>query len=194
MNKREQANGWSRLYVKLGDGPKSANLTIHMITKYILDGYNVIYKIPKLANIKNEKSLEQSRNALVLLILDFIHKRPKSEAVIVFDGRAGEILNSSTVYIHGIKCYFTKKGVEADDYIGGMLSSIKDIKNIVVISEDGKVANKCKVYGAEIRHPSCLDQINANKTKSKDELKNLSSSVEREITNWYRDKLKDHYQ
>jgi len=62
---------------------------------------------------------------------------------------------------------------------------------VVVISLDGKVANGCKVYGANVESPDFLRR-KRKKRKHMVEVSSkelLSGKVEREITEYYADAL-----
>lgn len=161
-----------------------------MSEKYILDGYNVIMKLPKLREMKASKGLAGSREALARLLLDIKHCHARAEFTIVFDGKAGELPGHSRTSLCGISCHFTKKGEEADDHIGEMLKNMKDRTGVVVISDDGKVSNKCMVYGVEIRHPSTLEgSFNKRFSATNSDGKDISRQAASDITKWYEEQL-----
>jgi predicted RNA-binding protein with PIN domain len=162
-----------------------------MSEKYILDGYNVIGKIPKLREIKNNKGLANSREALARMLADIKYYRTSIEFVVVFDGKTGELPSCSKTSLCGISCLFTKSGEEADDYIGIMLRNIRDKTGVVVISNDNKVYNKCKTYGVEILQPSALQELIKKQPRSANtDDKKISQQEANDITKWYKEKLK----
>ena len=75
---------------------------------YILDGYNVIGKLPRLREMKATKGLAGSREALARLLLDIKHYRTGSDFIIVFDGISGEIPGHSRASLCGVSCHYTK--------------------------------------------------------------------------------------
>lgn len=161
-----------------------------MRAKFILDGYNVVGKIPELTRILDTKGLERSREALCAMLADIMYERKACEFVVVFDGCSGDIAHDAVTRIRGIECRFTRSGEEADDYIGDMLSRMKDRRGVAVISEDGKVANKCKVHGVQIFHPSSLTAKRGNKAvRPAESGKELPQREADDITNWYKKNL-----
>jgi len=161
-----------------------------MRNRYILDGYNVIGKIPRLSRILDTEGLEQSREALASMLAAIMHERRDCDFMIVFDGCSGDIVHDSRTRIRGIECHFTRTGEEADDYIGHMLGRMKDKRGVAVISEDGKVANKCKVHSVGILHPSALFMTTARQpSASTPGSKVISQKTAEDITKWYKEKL-----
>jgi len=164
---------------------------------YILDGYNVIGKIPRLREIKLSRGLEAARKALAMMLSDINHNRSHIKFKVIFDGKAGEMPNYSKADLHGIECIFTRSGEEADDYIGMMLMDRKNNTGVVVISGDNKVRNKCKVYGASVQEPQSLEKLAGNQSKSaksvnsaKTDDKNIKQQDAGDITKWYTEQLK----
>lgn len=161
---------------------------------YILDGYNVIGKIPRLREIKLSRGLEVARKALAMMLSDIKHNRPHIKFKVIFDGKAGEMPNYSKADLHGIECIFTRSGEEADDYIGMMLMDRKDNAGVVVISGDNKVRNKCKVYGASVQEPLELQKLVGNQSKSTKSTntddKDIRQQDAGDITRWYAEQLK----
>lgn len=164
-----------------------------MIKRYVLDGYNVIGKIRDLPEIMAAKSLSESRDALIWIVAGIKQNKPRLEFTIVFDGKSGEISDYCEGNPGGIKCHFTKRGEEADDYIGAMLRNAKDPSGIVVISDDNKVRNKCRVYGVTVESPSILQKFNEPRSsrhgRAEPADKNISQQDAGEITTWYKEAM-----
>ena len=125
------------------------------MAELILDGYNVIHKIPSLRN-HLKRSLEEARKALANFIITRASSYDKSSISIVFDGRDG-IINTGSV-LSGIKCIYTKTRQEADDLIISLIRNSPNPRNITVISDDNYVANNCKAHGAKVKPVHCLLQ------------------------------------
>ena len=164
---------------------------------YILDGYNVIGKIPQLREVKLRLGLEAARKALAIMLSDINHSRPRIKFKVIFDGKTGEMPNYSKTDLHGIDCIFTRSGEEADDYIGRMLMDRKDNAGVVVISDDNKVRNKCKVYGASAQESQSLSRLAGNQSKNtksmnsaKTDDKDIKQQDAGDITRWYTEQLK----
>jgi len=116
----------------------------------IVDGYNVIYGIPKIEELLDE-SLEAARIGLVRLLLEFKGSRKDVERIyVVFDGRA-EGADEETSAAPGITAIYTHSKKDADDKI---LEIIKDSTGphlITVISNDNFLYNNARVHGARIK-------------------------------------------
>ncbi len=114
-----------------------------MALHYILDGYNIIKCMDGLADL----SLEDGRSAL-LKILSF--QRPQGSArndvTVVFDGRSdvwGPTPSGPT------KVVFTS-GETADEYIKRAVEGAKDLKNVVVVTNDGEICCYVRKLGAKV--------------------------------------------
>jgi len=114
---------------------------------YIIDGYNVIYKIPQLEQ-RLDDSLQSARQALVDLV------RTKSangnEYVIVFEGKNEYSGFNEPDYAGNIKLVFTKTGEEADRRIIDMLKNREGSSGISVVSDDNYVRNHAKAFRADV--------------------------------------------
>jgi len=160
-----------------------------MKTKYILDGYNVIHKIPQLAD-RLVEGLVEAREALAFHIINWKRNHLYDDICIVFDGRDQLNYPSSHVTIKGVECYFTKTGQEADDYIIDIVRCTHKSTHIIVISDDNKIRNNCKVYGVEVRHPSTLEVVGVKLSRALTSSGNkVSSEDASDITKWYKDRL-----
>jgi predicted RNA-binding protein with PIN domain len=150
------------------------------MSQIILDGYNVIHKIPQLKH-NLENSLENARTSLANFVMTWTKTHThKGSIAIVFDGRDG-IINSSQS-ICGTKCIFTKTKQEADDRIISMVRNHPNSKEIIVISDDNYVTNNCKAHGAQVRPADFLTQPKSQ--VSIQDGKHIDSKTEQEITNW----------
>lgn len=111
---------------------------------FIIDGYNVIYKIPQFEN-KLDDSLQAAREALV----DFIrvNKVKTSDYVIVFEGK-DEYAGLSPLNTGNVRIIFTKTREEADRRIVDMLKSAASTHDFVIVSDDNYVRNHARAFGA----------------------------------------------
>jgi len=156
----------------------------------ILDGYNVIHKLPELS-IKLDESLEVARTALVMHLSNWKKKYLYSNICIVFDGKDNAMPEYPKTKLCGIDCRFTKTEESADDHIIAIIGQCQDTSEITVISDDNKIKNNCKAFGVKVESPSFL-QNTAKKLKHQTDrpLKRISSKNEREITDLYTRYLK----
>ena len=132
--------------------------------KIILDGYNIIHKIPKL-ELKMDESLESARRALAMLLSDWRRRYLDASVCIVFDGKDREAPDVSAKRIAGIDCVFTRTGESADTRIIRIVHDSKNAREILVISDDNSVRNSCCAHGAEVKPVSFLTASGKKKTK-----------------------------
>jgi len=152
----------------------------------ILDAYNVIHKLPELS-AKLKISLQEARRALLNFMVTWKNTRGyRGHIIIVYDGQ-DNILNKEGSKLWGIKCIFTVSKQEADDKIISIVRNSSKPAEMYVISEDGKVANGCKVHGATIQHPTFLKTRRKKKTNMIESRSkgSMSSKVEKDIDEYY---------
>ncbi len=156
----------------------------------ILDGYNVIYKIPELA-IKLDESLSAARTALAMHMSNWGRKYLYQQIHIVFDGQDSATRGYSQTALHGIECSFTRTKEEADDRILSMIRKSKEPFNITVISADNRVSNSCRTHGVSVKPPSFLEQT-TKKTNRKNLgiTKRINYKQNKEIIDYYAAHLK----
>jgi predicted RNA-binding protein with PIN domain len=127
----------------------------------IIDGYNVIHKIPALVSVM-DKSLEGARRALADLILSWKSRsRYSGKFCVVFDVRGQGSIGDAYFDALGIKCIY------ANDADGQIIQLLKDncrSRRIVVVSADNRVRNHCKAYMAGIHDPNFLVRKEAVKS------------------------------
>jgi predicted RNA-binding protein with PIN domain len=117
----------------------------------LIDGYNVINRIPELRSYLNI-SLETARNALVNLAVNIRRKNPKTHLIIVFDGKL-VVGQNARQRNQGIDIIFSTK-IEGDDELIRLVKAIRSrSEEACVISDDNYVHNNCRAHGALI-YPS----------------------------------------
>ena len=151
------------------------------MNQLILDGYNVIHKIPQLRQ-HLDKSLEDARMALASFVLTWgrTHSH-QGKITIVFDGRDTVCSNTGN-NLCGVSCIYTKTKQDADDRIIAMVRNNPNSKEIIVISDDNYVTNNCKAHGAQVRSASFLLQSKAQDAAQEDKI--IDSKTEHEINEW----------
>lgn len=116
----------------------------------LVDGYNVINRVPEL-KAALDGGLQNARNQLALRISRWGHEHPGFECIIVFDGdieRAGAREERPA----GIRCLFSLTPHGGDDELIRFVRERKArTSEIIVVSDDNKVANNCRAHGAVIR-------------------------------------------
>src|SRR3989338_5991790 len=100
-----------------------------MSLHYLLDGYNIIHQIPKLAN----GTLEEQRQKLIAYIEQLRPQgSPSNQVTIVFDGQP-QMMQS--LMRSPVKVTFSQNE-SADDKIKKLVYEAGNKKNIVVVTND----------------------------------------------------------
>lgn len=114
-----------------------------MALQYFLDGYNIIKCRDELA----DGSLGQGRR----MLLQFLSaERPQGSArnqvIVVFDGKE-DVWGPTAPGI--VKVIFTS-GETADDYIKRAVDRSDNVKNVIVVTNDGELACFVRKLGAKV--------------------------------------------
>lgn len=150
----------------------------------IIDGYNVIYKIPALKEIIHQ-SLEKARIELAKYLNHWKRlRRYRFPIIIVFDSKDAPFTDCETSF-KGIKFLFSHLGRNADEEIIAFIQKQKNRNTITVISEDNYVRNHCKVYGVTIQPVSYIThQDTQNRRKPQRREKKVSQKNASEINSY----------
>lgn len=123
----------------------------------IVDGYNVIGRVPSLRD-KKSVSLEAARAALARMVAEWRRGHGGADCLIVFDGRDAGGRGAHAV-IGGVRCLFSRTKVEADDEI---IRAVRECRGggagITVVSDDNYVGNNCRAHGASVRSASFFEE------------------------------------
>lgn len=109
---------------------------------YIIDGNNLIGKIPSLMNLQ-KKDKQASREKLVYM-LDRYFVQKKANVTLHLDGHPGESINSSKMRI------VYSENLTADEMIKKQISQSKSTRNISVVTSDSNLAQFARVCSAKI--------------------------------------------
>lgn len=156
----------------------------HMYDLIILDGYNIIYKIPDLLK-KLDISLEAARQGLADLMLSKdTRSRYKGKLCVVFDVRGEPGEGDDYFEERGIRCIYAN---DADSRIIRIIKEAGPGSKILVISADNRVLNHCKAYSVSIDSPKNLIKTPRNnnetvpeKNLDEDEIKNINDELREE--------------
>ncbi|UCG35411.1 MAG: NYN domain-containing protein [Candidatus Omnitrophota bacterium] len=137
---------------------------------YIIDGFNVIHKIPTLKSSSNpwqdlisyikQKKLTGSKNNKVCIVFD---GSPRTDAL---RERQFQILFSCER--------------DADDVIKERIQKAKNKRQIVLVSDDREIRDFAKAQGANLL--SVADFLKVKQKQKKEPSKDISYSLQREIT------------
>lgn len=116
----------------------------------IIDGYNVINRVPEL-RASLQEGLEQARMRLALQVATWNRIHKAYEPIIVFDGR-DRSAGGFDQRLAGIRCVFSQVTHGGDEEI---IRRVRQDKargaDVVVVSDDNKVINNSRVHGALVR-------------------------------------------
>ena len=130
------------------------------MSQLILDGYNVIHKIPQLRDYL-DRNLEDARKALANFMITWARTHNyKGKISIIFDGR-DQVYSNRSGNLCGISCIYSKDK-EADERIISIVRNSQNPAEITVISDDNYVMNNCKAYGATVRLSQYLLRVKAS--------------------------------
>ena len=138
---------------------------------YIIDGWNLIHKIPYI------KYAPFPQKELISIIKKYHLSGSRNNRVtIVFDGKINmDVIRSEQEY--EVVFSDTKS---ADEVICSLVDSFKGKSQIVVVSDDRQITNHAKSLGANIVKTG--DFLERKKKKKADGAKEISYTLEREIT------------
>ena len=158
---------------------------------FILDGYNVIYKMPEMKRRLGE-SLEAARTALAVYLSGWRRRYPDAEVCIVFDGKDNEFSSGHTTGIAGIGCSFTRSNETADERIIALIRNAQNSRNITVITEDNSVRNSSLAYGAEVKKVDYLLPRGRKKEETPKGMDKVTPPVNASrVTAYYEDYLRE---
>lgn len=110
--------------------------------KYLIDGNNVIGKIPSLVNLQ-KKDKQASRERLAHLVDRFFTNK-KVSVFLHFDGFANQKIKTNRT-----KIFYSDK-ISADEKIKEQIESERNKRNLVVVSSDMNVREFAKVCGCDV--------------------------------------------
>ena len=154
----------------------------------VLDGYNVIHRLPTLEGHLN-RSLQSARTALVGCCKRWLAGRKDVDMFyVVFDGNS-EVFGGTGEGAAGVRAVFTGKGETADERILAIVRALDRNQRCTVVSDDRYVRDNARICSSEVlsvdefyailtiknRRDAALGRAGGTKT-------GLTDSQEREIT------------
>lgn len=116
----------------------------------IVDGYNVIFKVPELGDSTKKCDIEILRNRLLSVLEQYKEKR-KHKLIVVFDGQGSGVSYKSN--ISGIDVVFPRPGLDADEEIKRMVSNSKRPREIMVVTSDRDIKRFVVKCGSKVMEP-----------------------------------------
>lgn len=116
---------------------------------YIIDGYNVIHRVPRWeAHLR--RSLEQGREALLTYCRQWMQTRGDVWLFyVVFDGDCA-VTASHTSSGPGVRVVYTRTGETADDRMLDIMREFGEGCAYVAVSDDRYVSSNAKLLSAEV--------------------------------------------
>lgn len=145
-----------------------------MSLHFILDGYNLIKKIPDFSS----KKIKHAREDLIRLIEEKrLTGSKRNRVTIVFDGDSE---NLSSKEKSPFEIIFSR---DADQKIRDIVKKEDNPKNIVVITDDRQLQDSVRILGAKVQDlESFLEKLRKPKVILEDPKLELSSKLKDEIT------------
>lgn len=112
--------------------------------RYIIDGYNLIHKMPDLKNLLND-DLEGARDGLMQRLSSF-RQATNAKITVVFDGASSILQHPSS--FGGMKMIFSKYPEKADPVIKRMVDEQHD-ENLYIVTSDREIQNYAKLYSVQ---------------------------------------------
>ncbi len=117
-----------------------------MSSYLIIDGYNLIYKIPPLLEA-SRNSIDLARDELINIVGSYCDYY-NAEGIIVYDGNQSK----RTVEDGNPAVIYSKKGESADTVIESLVYKLKDRQEARVVTDDRVMSNMVSGMGALTMH------------------------------------------
>jgi len=138
---------------------------------FIVDGYNLINKIPRLKKL----SLQEERNHFLHFLNNFKSKiSPNNKITVVFDGKA-DIYSPRNLKLD-LEVLFSK-GQDADSLIKRIVDEITRPGSFVVVTDDKAIINYIKSKGLKHKSTSWFLQTAKRKLEKPSEDDNFKLSL-----------------
>jgi len=136
-----------------------------MKNNYIIDGYNLGFKIPSIARWIRKGETDKAVKLIKNYVLNRFAVRA-DQLIIVFDGKAQ--MHDPDPQTKNLKVIYSSKPETADDIIRNFIRTVKNIRQWVVISSDNEIRYTAEDLGAKAL--SSEDFVNAYLEKSGSDL------------------------
>ncbi len=126
-----------------------------MAKNYIIDGFNLGYKIPSVATVLRAGDVENAIHRIIQFVSRNVPLNAES-VIIVFDGQRGVFSNITTSA--RIKIRFSRAPQKADDVIRSFLRNLSAAQNWTVVTSDREILNTARDMGAHVQRSENLAQ------------------------------------
>jgi predicted RNA-binding protein with PIN domain len=126
---------------------------------FIIDGYNLINRIPRCKNL----ALYQQRKFLLSLLDCFkLTMSQRNKITVVFDGSSKVDLSHHS---KGQVDVVFSKGQDADSLIKGMVDQARNVKSLVVVTDDKSIIYYARSKGTHLESTKSFLSAVSSKTK-----------------------------
>jgi len=154
-----------------------------MSPHYIIDGYNVIYRVEKFRSALSS-GLEQARSDLVSLIRSY-RSGKKVKVTVVFDGDEIGYVETSPHPVQWLQVIYSKFPEKADPVIKRLIQKAQNKRTIVLVSADNDLVQFGRQLNAQVLSPDEFYQ-RATKHPNQDQVEQKFDSgiSEEEANEW----------
>jgi len=154
-----------------------------MNPNYIIDGYNLIYSIPRFRN-SLDSGLEHARNVLISFARAYLSSH-KVKITIVFDGDEVGVIENPIPSTQQLKVIYSKPPEKADPLIKKLIIKASNKKSLFVVSADNDLIQFSRKHGAQSLSPEEFYHL-ASKHPSHHQMdQKYNSSVSKdEVDDW----------
>ncbi|MGE5196851.1 MAG: NYN domain-containing protein [Anaerolineae bacterium] len=138
------------------------------MTRYLIDGYNLFFRIAQA-----KPTLQKKRRDLIESLSKVIEAF-RLDAVIIFDGRQEREDPGRRMHLGALEIIYTACDQTADEYIIEELTYSKKVENQLVITSDLTLKAKAKALGAKTESIETFLSRLSKKKKKKIELSSSS--------------------
>jgi len=154
----------------------------------IVDGYNVIYRVPRF-KAQLDRSLQAGREALLRYCSEWkARRRDVDRFYVVFDGDSSVMGGEIAASAPGVRALYSKTGETADRRIRRMLDQADRRDRITVVSDDNEVRDSARVHHMQAMSALDFARLAAERRSTKgnahkDEVENpLPPTAQKAIT------------
>ena len=115
--------------------------------RIIIDGYNLLHKIPDLARLV-DTDLERARDLLVSRLVGY-RAQNNARITVVFDGR-GPQASPGGRSATGVEVVFSRAPENADARIKAMITREKNPRSCTVVTSDNSIRIHVRDFGAKV--------------------------------------------
>lgn len=150
---------------------------------YIIDGYNVIYRVEKFRSALSS-GLEQARNDLVSLIRNY-RSGKKVKVTVVFDGDEIGYVERSPQPARWLQVIYSKFPEKADPVIKRLIQKSQNKRAVVLVSADNALVQFARQLKAQVLSPDEFCQ-RATKHPNQDQVEQKFNSevTEEDVSEW----------